>query len=433
MKRLCLTIAVALVGGMVSAQTDLQVLVDQLAGDDAGLRAQAYNELIRRRVPELVPLLAKKITAMPLGGQQLAIYLLQQQPLEVTRTLYEKLVDAERPLLRAAAAAVLIRNGDKSKVPLLAKAIAAASEAERSGVLNATWSVDDARVQDAIRAYLRADANAGIIVSALQHLRQAEKGHSAVTDQATQALTAASDLAVRAAALAWLAGGEGNAHATALAALLRAEPDRFWPIQNLLDRDKKFSLVLVEAIAEAVSKPRSKHEIAQAAPLLLAQSPELAQTTLRKLLTHQDKDIRASALEALATMRGGLEGNALRQLLQDPDPQQQLVAAATLRRMDDASGLPVVLALVRTAGPHKAQAARVLAGFRHRDVVLPLLDCLDDANVQVRQNAWQGLQTQLRDLFPYRRYDFTKSGYEPNAASRADGIAALRSYWASIQ
>jgi HEAT repeat protein len=98
--------------------------------------------------------------------------------------------------------------------------------------------------------------------------------------------------------------------------------------------------------------------------------------------------------------------------------------------MDDPSGLPVVIALLpRARGAKRAEAARVLGGFRSRQAVPPLLDLLDDPELAVRQAAWTGLQEIWRDLLPYRRFDFARCGYDPSASARAPGIAALRAFW----
>ncbi len=431
-----LAISVLALTTALEAQQDLASLVDQLAAAEPQSRSQAYNELMRRRAPEMVPLLGKRIVTMPPEGQQLAVYLLQQQPIEVTRPIYEQLAAAERAFLRAVGTAMLLRNGDRQKAPPLAKAILAAPDGDRQAVLNAVWSIDDAQVLDAIRSYLTSAANGALVVSTLVHLRQQEKTPQPATLTAVQTLTTSDLPAVRAAAFAWLAtietGPRREEVATALAALLASNPDLYSQVSRLLERTHQYPPVLVESIRAALERARSKFEVTQIAALLHGQGQGLAIPTLRKLLDATNDDVRTGALEALATMPGGLEGNTLHTMLLSNSPEQQLVAAATLRRMDDPSGLPVVLALCKKPGPHLAEAARILGGFRSRDAVPGLLDLLDDSNAAVRQNAWQGLQNQWRDLFPYRRFDFDKSGYAPNAAARAAGITTLRAWWAAV-
>lgn len=417
-------------------QQDLASLVDQLAAAEPQARSQAYNELMRRRAPETVPLIGKRIVTMPPEGQQLAVYLLQQQPIEVTRPVYTQLAGAERAFLTAVGTAMLMRNGDRTQALPLAKAIRNAPDGDRQAVLNVVWSIDDPRVLEAIRSYLEPTANGALVVSTLMHLRQQEKPPQPATLAAVQALATSDAPAVRAAALAWLAGSEvgprSDEASIVLAALLTATPDLYPMTSRLFERTHKYPAALTEVIGAALERARSKHEVTQIAALLQSQGPGLAVPALRKLLDTGNEDVRAGALEALATLPGGLEGNALRTMLAGNSPEQQLVAAATLRRMDDPSGLPTVLALCKKPGAHLAEAARVLGGFRSRDAIPVLLDLLDDSNTMVRQHAWQGLQNQWRDLFPYRRFDFDKSGYAPNAGARAAGITTLRAWWAAV-
>ncbi|MBM4063993.1 MAG: HEAT repeat domain-containing protein, partial [Planctomycetes bacterium] len=177
----------------------------------------------------------------------------------------------------------------------------------------------------------------------------------------------------------------------------------------------------------------SKYKVARLAALLRAQAPERAARVLRDLLAGGSADLRAAALEALAALPGGLDQKTLHRLLRDGDPGLQIVAAATLRRMDDPSGLPVLLELVARTGGHRAEAVEALGGFCTREVVEPLLNALDDGDVLVRERAWDALYAVLGSLFPYRHFDFPKCGYDPNAASRQAGIAQLRAWWATVK
>lgn len=68
-----------------------------------------------------------------------------------------------------------------------------------------------------------------------------------------------------------------------------------------------------------------------------------------------------------------------------------------------------------------------------REVVDTLLAALDAAELPVRTAAWSGLQQVWRGLFPYRRFEFERSGYQPNGADRAAAIAVLRSFWNGVR
>lgn len=431
---LAIAVLPALAAAPLVAQKELEGLVEQLGSSDPAARSRAYSTLQRERNPDVVPLLGKRIDGMPPEGQQLALYLLQQHAIDLTRPLYTRLLAAERPLLRATAAAMLVRNGDRTRLPVLAKAVAAAPREERQQVLQVLWSIDDPTITDAVRGYVTAEATAPLLVSALEQLRQLEKGRSAATTGAVRALAASTNADVRAAALTWLCGGDGgDAFAPELAQLLREDGKRFWTVERLFERGRKYPAVLTDAFAAALAAVRSQYDVQQVAALLKVQAPELVGPALRALLDHANDGVRTAAMQALAAVPGGLESKELQKMLQTGSPEQQLAAAAVLRRMDDPSGLPVVLQLVAKRDKQTAEAVRVLAGFRSREVVEPLLAALDDAELPVRQAAWTGLQQVLRDLFPYRRFAFDRIGYDPNGSNRGAAIQQLRTWWGSVR
>jgi HEAT repeat protein len=199
-------------------------------------------------------------------------------------------------------------------------------------------------------------------------------------------------------------------------------------VRSFLDRATRLDPAVVDAIAAALQAARP-FDVGPTATLLQRHAPDKAVAALRALLAGNNAELRGPALEALAAIPGALDQKQLKELLDSADVSQQLAAAATLRRMDDPSGLPVVIALLPRARARKAEAARVLGDFRSRQAVPPLLDLLDDQDLAVRQAAWTGLQEIWRALLPYRRFDFTRCGYDPAAPARAAGIAALRAWW----
>lgn len=431
--RAALAGALLALSGALAAQKDLEAKVEQLGSADAATRSQAYTALIRERNPDVVPLLGKRIDTMPPDGQQYALYVLQQYPIDTTRALYTRLLGAERALLRATAAAMLVRSGDKKHQPLLTKAAAEAPASERFGVLNALWSIDDPALLDAVRAWLGADTSGPLATSVLAFLKQNEKTTSPATTAAVRALAKTGGMDARAAALVWLVGGaDGEQFAAELVALLRDAPNRYWMVERLFDRDRKYPAALTPLFENALAGPRSQYDVTQTVALLRTQAPELVAPTLRKLLGHHVADVRTAAMQALAAS-GGLEAKELQKLLKEGTPEQQVVAAAVLRRMDDPSGLPIVLQLAQQPGNHLAEAVRVLATFRSREIIEPLLKALDDGNALVRQNAWTGVQQALRDLFPYRRFEFERTGYNANTGDRAAAIQMLRAWLGALK
>lgn len=408
-------------------------LVEQLASTDAGARSRAYTALQADRDPEVVALLGKRITELPEAGQRFALWLLQGRMIEETRAVWTKLLGAERVLLRAAAAAALLRAGDRARAGVLAKAVAAAPPEDRQEVLNAIWSIEDTAVADAVRGYLVATAPLPLVVSALDHLQQLEKGRPAPTEVAVRALLAA-DGGARFAALAWLVhGADAATHAKELAAALATEPQRFWQIETLFDPGHRYPNELTDAFVQALGAARSQYDVTRLLPLVRAQAADRVVPTLRQLLTSGNAQLRAAAVQALASLPGGLDAKDLQAMLQGDDAEQQLAAATVLRRMDDPSGLAIVQSLAQKTGPHRAQAIEALAGFRSREVVDTLLHALDAPELPVRNAAWQGLQEVLRGLFPYRRFDFARAGYQPNGSDRASAIAGLRSWWTGLR
>lgn len=432
-RRLLAALVVASVApGQGGAGNARAALVEQLASADAIARNQAYNALQRDRDAEVIALVGKRLPTLPPEGQQLALFVLQQRPLDATRAVYTQLLAADRALVRAHAAAALARGGDRGQLATLAKALAAAPREDRMATLNTAWSLDAPEVVAAIRGYVRADEAPHVLVAALDRLQQAEKGASAATRAVVEPLATATTEDVRAAALAWLLGDDDGAkRAAALAPLLASLP-RFWLVERLLPRTRALPPVLADAIAAALAAPRSQFDVTQLTPLLKAAAPERLRDALRGLLAHANADVRGAAIAALAAVPGGLEPKELHAMLQSGAPDQQLAVAATLRRMDDLAGLPVALRLAQQPGPHRAKAVETLGGFRSRDVVPPLLDALAADDAAVRQKAWASLQSVVRDLFPYRRFAFDQCGYEPNGADRGKGVAALRAWWASV-
>ena len=410
---------------------DTAALVAQLGSTELAARSRAFELLQQQGDAAAIPLLAKALPKFPLDSQRLGLIVLERQPIEATRAAYGKLATADAPLPCAAALATLARHGERDRLPALAKVVAAAAVDARSYVLAHLWGLEDPALANAVRLYLVADAPPGLVQATLEHLQAVEHGHSAPTAAAIQPLRNAADPRVRTAVLAWLASADPAA-ATELAQLLRQQADRVWSITSLLRGGGPLPRPALEAIAGAGASAATRYQVKELTDLLRGPAPDLAIAMLQKVQTATAPELRTAALGELATLPGGLDDQGLRALLQSGDADQQLVAAATLRRRDDPSGLPTVVALAERDGPHLAETARVLGGFRAAAAVPALLHLLDSTDEATRSAAWQSLQTVWRDLFPYRRFDFAKAGYSPNSGNRAAGIAVLARWWDAV-
>ncbi|MCA8963862.1 MAG: hypothetical protein H6838_00125 [Planctomycetes bacterium] len=414
-------------------QVELETLVERLGSSDSRERSQSYTELMRRRDPAMVPLLARRAAGFPLAGQQFAVYLLQGQPIADTRPVYTRWLAGDQPFLRVAGGALLVRSGDRARLPALAAALTATPAEARSQAVSAIWGIDDEAVYAALRGYLSAAAPSGLVLQVLQQLQRQERNGSRATVTAAAALSTAGDLGVRAAALTYLVASGATEHAAALASLLAEHPEQFWSVTSLLDNAAKLPRQLVDATIAALDKPRSRGDVTRLAALLQKHAAQEVSSALRPLLTHAQAEIAAAALEALANVPGGLQTKDLTAMLRSDDVTARIVAANTLRRSDDLSGLPVLLELLPKAGAKKNDAAKALAGYRCREAMPTLIDLLADDNAQVRSTAWQGLQSALPNLFPYRRFDFARCGYSPAGGDQSAAIATLRTWWQGVQ
>lgn len=419
---------------MLSAQAEVSALVERLGSADARERSDAYNELQRTRPPEAAQLLGKRIAAFPLGGQSLGVYLLQQYPIEDTRAIYRKLLDQGSTFLRAAAAAGLYRAGERDALAPLCAAVAAAKEQELDLVLNRLYGIDAPALADAVRNLLRESTPATAVETALYHLLTQGKGRDEATQRAAEGLMTSSEPRVRAAAAAYLVATGIGQHAAALAELLRQQPNLLPSLQRFLDRADHLDDVVLDVLVERLEAAKSQMDVNLPARILQKHAAGKATSALRQLLSSDDEVVRTAALEALSAIPGALEPKLLREMLGSGKEKLVLVAAETMRRMDDYSGFDAVLELART-GKLRSEAIRVLGGYRLRAAIPPLLDALDDQDVQVRRNAWNALQQLLPDLFPYRRFDLGKTGYAPEAAPavRSEGLRVLRAWWQARQ
>lgn len=426
MRRAGTALLLGLLSAPLSCQEELATLVARLGAEDHRIRSSAYRELLRHKEPVVARLIRKQIGTFPMAGRLLALNVLNRQPVKSRMSAYEDLMRAEQPFLRAVGAAKCLRW------PALAKALGAVPESERAAMLGRIRNIRHPGVLRQIRGWLQPEPSPGVVMTVLRDLLRREQGSTDRTRKAVAPLVESAQLAVHATALAYLARDD-KGHAIAFAALMKEEPSQFWRVRDLLETEHQLSHHVIEVMAAALAAPRNERDITRLAAMLRKQSPGSTVAALRHLLDHEKDDFRLAALQALITVPGGIETKDLQPILRSGGVEARIVAVGALRRRDDMSGLPILLELLPAAGPHKAAATQVLARFRNRKVVPVLLELLDDKDLQVRRNAWSGIQQLMRGLFPYRRFDFAGSGYRPEAASRVAAISGLRAWWASVQ
>lgn len=411
--------------------------VSQLGSKHHGPRQEAYRTLLRERSPRTVGLLGKQIESFEASSQQTACNLLRGFPFDDTRQLYKQLLAAKDPFLRLVSAARLWSAAKKDAVrkrllQVLVTALAEFPDGRKLSAVPACRQVVGEAVLVELRRWLKPKQSAHIVTGVLRELLRRERGASIATGAAVTSLLTSKDDRVLAAAHTYLLRQDAK-HEKQLADLSKKEPAMFWTVRDLLPSEGHFSDAIVAVIVAALLAPRSDRDVNQLAQLLQANASMQLGAALRTLIGHDKEGIRAAALKQLSTLRGGLKTKDLQDLLRSEAVVARLVAADTMRRRDDNSGLEVVLQAVPKAAKHRAEAARVLSRFRSRQAMPVLLDLLDDADVQVRVAAWGGVMGTMKSLFPYRRFDFRNAGYNPRANSRTGGIELMRSWWAGVK
>jgi hypothetical protein len=426
----------ALLVRTVGAQGEVAAQVARLGSQDPQQQYEGYRELQRTRPPEAIGLLARQLAACPLNGQSLGVSLLQQYPIEQTREAYRKFVADGGPFLRGASAAALLRAGDRGAATAVAEALGTAAAAERTMLLQRLYGLDDPLVGAALRALIRGGVPGADVESALYLLLSAPQREEAALRAAEALLAGAGgDGRARAACAAFLLACGETRHAPLVAEAIAADRSAVVRLARFLERAPGLGRELTAALAELLAGARNRNEVSLASRVLREHAESEAVAALRGLLAAEDAPVREAALEALSEIPGALDAETLRRMLASGEVGSVLVAADTLRRMDDPSGLARVLELVEAPGADRLRAVEVLGRFRARGAVPPLLDALDDADEAVRRTAFQALGRLLSDLFPYRRIDVSTTGYRAEAApaERATATAALRRFWESAR
>jgi HEAT repeat protein len=417
-----------------AGERPISELVAELGGADANLRNTALNELRNRKDPRVIPLLVEALPGFEYIGQYFAFMILDVFPPKQTMPAFRALVKSDQPYVRLAAATSLLRLGERKAVPVIVEALLTKDVPTntRMYMLNRLYSIRDPEVLAAVRSFLVPGEDPVILGSVMNLLANQQ---DAASRAACEKLLADPRPGVKAMALAFLYRMGDEARAVALAKALESgeiEYSEFQRVRMLLYVMPRVSAEILDAVVVMLETEENTNILTQAIGLLAKFRHRKAIPLLKKLLDHENRLVAKAAFEALAGLGGALDEDTLRPLLDSEDIDRRLMAADALRRMDDDTGLPVLIEILSTgANQQRADAAKSLGGFRRAEVVEPLLAALLDDYTTTRMYAESGLRAVLQALFPYRRLDFGTVGLNWNSSleSRKAAAERIRKWW----
>lgn len=422
-----------------AAGEDVEALVRVLVGEDQTERYDAYRALLASRPPEALPLLAKALPGAPLIAQNYGVSLVAGYPAAQTKAVHEKWAAGDAPYLKVVGAVALLRAGNAKAAATVAEVIARDDLPPdvMSFCLGQVSGLKDAAVLEAVRGHVRPEEPTGTLGSALWHLANAgDEPSKKLADR----LLGSPSAGVRAMAAAFLLRLGDEARAAELAAALGADDlpyDAFSRVYSLLSAGTRLPAPVLDALLGLLEREPQGWSLTLVVDLLGDAGYAKAAPALRKLLERDDTLLSKAAFTALTRIPGGLTPDVVKSLLTGGDDARRVAAAEALRRGDDLAGLPAVLEVLAKGKTSivRAEAARVLAGFRVRASVEPLLDALSDPDVSVRAAAVTTLESTLRVLYPYRRIDLDAAGYASGKSpeANAEALRRVRAWWASAK
>lgn len=442
MRRLALALLLlVLAAPSAHAEETLEALVAKLKSKTATDWSPAYMELNRRRDPKVIPLLLEAIPDLALSPQGYAVYIIANidKPALVKKTL-RKLTTMEQPYVRARALRSLYDKGERGLGGLAKDIVSGVQDDITLGtwVVNAfTYIREDAGVKAVMLDWLKRGPPDQVYTRLAYWFHLLPDRTDVIptmqaaleSENAVQRATGAGYL------LAYGPPGEAAANAKICAeAIATGEVSYacFIYIEYLLSAAPGLDKVLLDALAERIPE-ETGHFVGRLLRLLAKHDYSGVRALAKELLDSDNKDESKAAFEVLSTLSGGFSADTLAQLLASDDLSRRVLAAVTLRRMDDYSGLPVVLDVLKTSQNliERRDAVQALGGFRVAEVVEPLLEALSDTDSIVRSYAFSALTAVWNSLFPYRRLSLTRSNYQYNgpAAQRSRAIETLRGWW----
>ena len=432
MKSLLLVLALLAPAQSKGAEEHAAALVAALGdSSNAQARSNAYMTLIGEKPAAAIPLLVEALPRYDLQGQEYGLWVLCAFPLEQSRGALHKLAGEKSALLECGAATQLWRLGEHEMLDTIVKAFARKDtpNESRRAMLRRIFLVVDPRLSAAVRGWVAPETDAQLLEDTLYHLLNVEDPLArakAVELEATPGLANES----RAACAAFLLALGEDAQGLALAELLGGDDgSALARLQRFLVRAPRVPEAILVAVA-ALAEKSSPGPALMAVSVLAQHAGQKQISVLERLLGSSNLALATAALEALQHRGVSISRETLARMLEAKEGARVLAAADALRRMDDLSGFERVLEVLKAGGADKTAALRVLSKFRKRASVRPLLEALEDGDAAVRLAAEQGLYELLRNLFPYRRFEFAMSGFLAQAAAdkRAEGVRAIRAW-----
>jgi hypothetical protein len=428
--------SILLIVGTAPAQ-DLFQLVADLDHKDRKKSAAAYRALAKDKPKRALQLLFLQLPKHGFTGQNYGMLLLEKTYTgKVRRKGLGKFAKSDSRFLAACSATILFREGNSKVLPQLVGAMRAqkVSVTERITMVKRVQGITNPEVLAAIRENLTPGVNRRLLTAVLDSMwrTQDSQGIGIVEKLLRHRKTTVSAQGLCA---AYLVARGGHVHGPALAKILADAQAISTSIRTYVERIRRPTHVVLDGLTAHVRKTKKILSMRWALDFLRKNHhrnllPLLRETTLRK-----NETIARTALAILAQNPEDLPPKDLRKMLASEKPIVALFAAKQLRRRDDLSGFPRALELAKREDKdmdkYRVEAVKVLGGYREDRAVQPLIDLLKNKNASVRSTAVKQLNYVLADLFPYRRFDFSKTGYTAtgSAMKRRAGIETIQKWW----
>ena len=417
------------------AEVALPELVEKLGSEDNAPRMAAYNELLRRKDPAAAILLQRAIpTYTGTTSQLYGLYVLQYTPGDETAKALEALSKIDDSYVSLLAAGALCARGNEHGIQLVVELLGQTNlnESHLTTMLYRLTAVKEPRVAAAVAGLLDSDRSVALVGAALYVLQFMAGAEFAPQ---VNGLLEDEDAGIRAMAAAWLhrfaVAGSGPLLAKALETGT-LDSTSLSRITTFLQQTPTVDPAVLDAVVNRLDDGDDDvNTQTQLIRLLGRLGHRPAASVLRRLMTHDNQAVADAAFEALSAMPGALSPDSLTELLKSGSLKQRLKAAIALRKMDDWSGLDVIIEIAQSGEPESWEATRELGAFRTPKVVPILLERMESNASQVRGYALTSLQQVWQTIFPYRRFDFGRTGFSALAddAARAEGLKIIRAWW----